>query len=38
MQGKQLITNVTLVTPHKEENKDLLIDQERIVDIIDRNC
>tara|TARA_B100000579_G_scaffold429624_1_gene441700 strand:+ start:2025 stop:3203 length:1179 start_codon:yes stop_codon:yes gene_type:complete len=36
MQGKQLITNVTLVTPHMEENKDLLIDQERIVDIIDR--
>ena len=36
MQEKQRITNSTLITPNSLENKDLLIDQDRIVDIIDK--
>ena len=30
MQHKQRFTNVTLVTPHGEEHKDLLIDGDKI--------
>ena len=33
MQHKQRFTNVTLVTPYGEEDKDLLIDRDKIVDI-----
>ena len=34
MQHKQRFTNVTLVTPYGEEDKDLLIDGDKIVDIL----
>ena len=37
MQHKQRFTNVTLVTPYGEEDKDLLIDGDKIVDILNPN-
>ena len=37
MQHKQRFTNVTLVTPYGEEDKDLLIDSDKIVDILNPN-
>ena len=36
MQAKQRFTNVTLVTPFGEINQDLLVEDELIVDIVDR--
>ncbi len=35
MQHKQRFTNVTLVTPYGEVDNDLLIDGDKIVDILD---
>ncbi len=37
MQHKQRFTNVTLVTPYGEEDKDLLIDNDKIFDILNPN-
>ena len=37
MQAKQRFTNVTLVTPFGEINQDLLVEDELIVDIVDRD-
>ena len=37
MQHKQRFTNVTLVTPSGEEDKDLLIEGDKIAQIINRN-
>ena len=37
MQAKQRFTNVTLVTPIGEKNQDLLVKDDLIVDIIDRD-
>ena len=37
MQAKQRFTNVTLVTPNGEKNQDLLIKDDLIVDIIDKD-
>ena len=37
MQAKQRFTNVTLVTPIGEKNQDLLIEDDHIVDIVDRD-
>ena len=37
MQHKQRFTNVTLVTPSGEEDKDLLIEGDKIVQILNRN-
>jgi N-acetylglucosamine-6-phosphate deacetylase len=37
MQAKQRFTNVTLVTPFGEKNQDLLVDDDLIVDIVDRD-
>ena len=34
MQHKQRFTNVTLVTPYNEVDKDLLIEGDKIVDIL----
>ena len=34
MQHKQRFTNVTLVTPYSEVDKDLLIEGDKIVDIL----
>ena len=36
MQAKQRFTDVTIVTPNSLQNKDLLVDQGTIVDIVDR--
>ena len=38
MQAKQRFTNVTLVTPFGEINQDLLVEDELIVDIVDRDA
>ena len=37
MQQKQRFTNATLITPLREEKKDLLIEGENIVDIIEKD-
>ena len=37
MQAKQRFTNVTLVTPIGEKNQDLLVKDDLIVDIVDRD-
>ena len=37
MQAKQRFTNVTLVTPFGEKNQDLLVEDDLIVDIVDRD-
>ena len=37
MQHKQRFTNVTLVTPSGEEDKDLLIEGDKIAQILNRN-
>ena len=37
MQAKQRFTNVTLVTPIGEKNQDLLVKDNLIVDIVDRD-
>ena len=37
MQHKQRFTNVTLVTPYGEEDKDLIIEGDKIVQILNRN-
>ena len=38
MQAKQRFTNVTLVTPFGEKNQDLLVEDDLIVDIVDRDA
>ena len=38
MQAKQRFTNVTLVTPIGEKNQDLLVEDDLIVDIVDRDA
>jgi len=38
MQGKQRFTNVTLVTPFGEKNQDILVEDDLIVDIIERDA